>query len=466
MICKLRLTQRQRSLLSTVLYNGHHKEKIALALCGTGQWGHATDQQQLVYCINKIITIGEDLTLADFLCLSRTPSGSFLDILTEASRKHQTIMLIRSDYPGRDATFNNNLNTEFFSNVIKWLDDDVPGISAILFPNGQLTALTVDEAGTCQEISSISITGSDIQLYYPECTENLPEYSIRTAQTFGQGTTNILSRLSIGIVGVSGTGSPVAEMLYRLGVGELVLVDGDIMKIENIGRIYNSTMDDVRKARYKVDVLADAILKSGLPTLVTPVPKDLFHPDVVRRLALCDVLIGCMDSVDGRDLLNRLSSFYLIPYFDLGVYLDADGQGGVNQVCGTVHYLHPDGSSLFSRGVYTEDELRASALFRTDKEQYKEQVQSKYIRGVNEEKPAVISVNTLIASLAINEFLARLHPFRDDPNEDFESLGISLTQNRLIFNEETDPCPILAKYVGRGDIRPLLDMPALSERRD
>jgi len=464
MISKLRLTYRQRSRLLTELHTGDHNKEFVLALCGTSQRGEEPNKQ-LLCCLNSIKIIDEEVTLADLLYLSKSPSGAFSDILTEAGRKRQIIMLIRSISSEIDSFFDDIFDKEFFANIIKSLDSDLPAINAFLLPNGQLTALTVNKVGTVEEISSIGIIGSDIQLNLPVNTVGIPDYSVRTAQTFGQGTTHILSQLSIGIVGVSGTGSPVTEMLFRLGVRELVLVDGDIMKKENIGRIYNSTMDDVKKARYKVDVLADAIERSGLSTIVTPISKDLFHPEVVKRLALCDVLFGCMDSVDGRDLLNRLSTFYLIPYFDLGVYLDADGKGGVNQVCGTVHYLQPGGSSLFSRGVYTADELRASALFRTNKEQYHEQVRSKYIRGINEEKPAVISVNTLIASLAINDFLARLHPFRDDPNEELESLGISLTQNRLIIGEKTEPCPILAKYVGCGDIRPLLDMPALSERR-
>ena len=102
---------------------------------------------------------------------------------------------------------------------------------------------------------------------------------------------------------------------------------------------------------------------------------------------------------------------------------------------------------------------------RANPEQYLEQLQSKYIKGVQEDRPAVISVNTLIASLAINEFLARIHPFRDDPNSIYSTIGISLTQSRLIKNEEDAPdipCEILRKYVGRGDIVPLLDMPSLS----
>ena len=124
----------------------------------------------------------------------------------------------------------------------------------------------------------------------------------------------------------------------------------------------------------------------------------------------------------------------------------------------------PDGSSLFSRGVYTGEDLRSSSLHRTNPEEYKEQVRSKYIKGIQEDSPAVISVNTLIASMAVNDFLARIHPFRDELNNQFSAFGISLTQTRLILDEDGMPCDIFSKYTGLGDVIPLLKMPVLSEQ--
>ena len=59
----------------------------------------------------------------------------------------------------------------------------------------------------------------------------------RTAQAFGAGTVEFLSNLTVGIVGASGTGSIVAEQLYRLGVKRLVLVDDDYVEERNLGRI-------------------------------------------------------------------------------------------------------------------------------------------------------------------------------------------------------------------------------------
>jgi hypothetical protein len=69
------------------------------------------------------------------------------------------------------------------------------------------------------------------------------------------------------------------------------------------------------------------------------------------------------------------------------------------------------------------------------------------------------------SSLAVNELLARIHPFRDDPNSTFASSCISLTQALLYQQDESEFSvdPGLAKQTGRGDSVPLLDRPDLTE---
>ena len=45
-------------------------------------------------------------------------------------------------------------------------------------------------------------------------------------------------------------------------------------------------------------------------------------PEAVRAVTECDVVFSCMDGVEGCHVLNRLVTFYLMPYFDAGVRLD------------------------------------------------------------------------------------------------------------------------------------------------
>src|SRR6185369_11165143 len=106
------------------------------------------------------------------------------------------------------------------------------------------------------------------------------------------------------------------------------------------------------------------IARMGLGQEVVPLAENLISPEAVMRVAECDLVFGCMDGVEGRHLLNRLATFYTMPYIDVGVRLDADGRGGIDQISGAVHYLQPGKSSLHSRGVYNMDRVNAEEIHR------------------------------------------------------------------------------------------------------
>src|SRR3546814_13715877 len=95
-----------------------------------------------------------------------------------------------------------------------------------------------------------------------------------------------------------------------------------------------------------------------------------------------------MDSIEGRDTLNRIATFYTLPYFALGVRIDADGSGGVNAASGVVPYIQPGGSSPRSRGVYSAAEPHADVMLRTDPDFYEDQGRRGYVRGIVVDGPA------------------------------------------------------------------------------
>jgi len=234
-------------------------------------------------------------------------------------------------------------------------------------------------------------------------------------------------------------------------------VDPDTVEEKNLNRILNSTMEDARQRRAKVEVLADAVRRMGLGTCVEPFDKSLLDPEVVRAVADCDLVFGCVDSVEGRWILNRLATFYVLPYFDVGVRLEADGAGGIDEICGSVNYLQPDGSSLLSRGLFSLEQVRADGARRRNPGDYENLRREGYIAGVAVDRPAVVSVNMQLASMAVNELLARLHQYRDEPNADYARLTVSISQVRFYPEAEGAPCPVLARQIGRGDVVPLLD---------
>lgn len=456
----LRMTGDQHRTLKSHLLPGDGAEAVAVALCGR----HMTDDRHIL-SVHKLKLIPYEACQRHPLRVS-WPTGLALDLIKEAAAKGMSILKIHS-HPGWYPQFSeadDASDGELFPSIHGWTDDNLPHASAVMLPDGSIFGRFARDGEEYAPINRISIAGDDILIFDGE--RSLPEASeeqLRTRQAFGDQTTGLISGLRVGLVGCSGTGSWVAEQLARLGVGELILVDPDRVERKNLNRIIGTKKKDADAARLKVEVLAEGLESYGTGTSVTRFPELAFMSPVVNRLAACDVLFGCMDKVEGRELLNRISVFYSVPYFDIGVQLRADGKGGVETVCGSVHFLVPGGSSLLSRGVYTAEMLRAESLQRTDPEAYKREVEEGYIRNAAVESPAVVSVNGFCASMAVNEFLARLHPFRHDPNGDYRWQQLDLVNSYWQGKPCDEPCPVLSRWAGRGQMRPPLNCGLVSE---
>ncbi|HLA95089.1 MAG TPA: ThiF family adenylyltransferase [Pyrinomonadaceae bacterium] len=452
-----RISGYHHRLLQEHLFPGDGLEAVAFVLCGRSRY-----RDEYIFTTQKIVPVPYEI--CDRTPASVTWRSSFLpDLLHEASRHGLSIVKVHSHpaFYEQFSTLDDESDEETFAAVNSWLDDDQPHGSAIMLPDGRMfgRACNVEE---WTPFSMISVAGDDLFFWYGNDRSDYAADSKVEAhlQLFGAGTTARLRRLTIGVVGCSGTGSFAIELLARLAVGKLVLIDHDRIEDRNLNRIANSKECDI--GAFKVDVLKRAVESIGLGTTVDAVPKNLFEPEAVKNISQCDVIFGCMDTAEGRHLLNRIAAFYLIPYFDLGVHLAADGEGGISEASGVVHYLQPGGSSLLSRKAYTMEQVRAEGLRRTDPAAYKEQLKAGYIEGANESSPAVASLNSTIAGIAVNEFLARLHAFRSYDNNESEIIRYNFMETMLVTEMSPERCAILTRHVGRGDVEPLLGWPSLS----
>lgn len=372
-------------------------------------------------------------------------------------------------HPGGLESFSmqdNSSDCELFDFVFGWSDSDNPHASAIMLPEGKMIGRFVFEDLHYETISKISVVGDQLEYFISKETDSFePDFALRTIQTFGDKTYQRLSNLKVAVVGCSGTGSPVVEQLVRLGVGEIILVDPDIMEFKNLNRIINSKYSDAERGKPKVEALSDAISDIGLGTKISTFQRNLYDAAVVlETIAKSDVVFGCMDSVDGRFLLNQLSTFYLLPYFDIGVKLEADGKGGINQIVASVHYLQPGKSSLISRGMFDMEDVKAASQYRKCPEEFLELKKNAYIKNVNVDSPAVISINMNISSHAINDFLNRIHPYKVETPDAYASSTVDVTEG-YIFNTKEDDYETdfyLRKKNGRGDMVPFIELPELS----
>jgi proteasome lid subunit RPN8/RPN11 len=453
--------------LKSFLFPGDGNEAVAILLCGSraGERSHRLVVREI-----------HGIPYED--CSERTPMrvtwppDYIAPMLDRAAAEGLTVVKVHS-HPSGDAAFSmtDDKGDERLMPMIRgWVEADVPHGSAVMLPEGLLFGRFFNGAGDFDPIHCISVAGDDLHFWYADPSSiALPDFVASHAQAFDKGTIERFRRLSFAVIGASGTGSPSVEQLMRLGAAVIVVVDDDHMEERNVNRVLNSTMDDVKQNRPKVDVLADAVERTGLGTRIIRVKKNLWDPEVIREVAQCDIIFGCMDTVDGRYLLNAIASYYSIPYFDIGVRLDAtkdlSGVARIREVCGTVNYLRPGRSSLVSRELFTMSEVAAAGLRRNDPSAHVRQVEDGYIRGVVGHRPAVISVNMFASALAVNELLARLHPYREEPNGAYASVTFSLASMELIYDPEGGICDILGGKVGFGDTTPLLGLIEIAERR-
>jgi len=457
---ELRFSGKIYQQLQSHLFPGDGLEAIALVLCGRHE---SKDRSILLAHRLHIIPHHESIRGREYVNWN---TDNLVPLILEAADKDMAILKIHS-HPGGNEYFSgldDKSDTAFFSSLYGWFESDYVHGSVVMLPSGKLFGRVFTQDMASVPIDKIIVAGDQISVWDQNDDIADEYFSERTIQTFGNGTYSKLRYMKVGVVGCSGTGSPTIEQLYRLGVGKLVLVDPDKIEYKNLNRILHSKRKDADQGLFKVDVIQNSIKEANLGTQVKVFRKNLYdYREALAELITCDIIFGCMDSVDGRHLLNQLTNFYLIPYFDLGVRLDADGEGGINKISATVHYIQPGCSSLLSRGQYTIDQLAASCLYRQDPEEYGKRRKEGYIHNVKVENPAVISINMQISSMAVNEFLNRIHNYKYDPPHEYTQVSMDFSDGSIcnVSEESLRQDDYQVQWAGRGDCTPFLRMPEL-----
>ncbi|MCZ0933410.1 MAG: ThiF family adenylyltransferase [Oligoflexia bacterium] len=451
---KTSLTLRESTYkrLKKHLYPGSDLEFTAIMLCHYGQ-GKAGFR----IMVKELILIPENKYNEQ---TSSYLSWAFSEYMTpekieKIDREGLSIFTIHSHPNGynRFSKTDDKNDTEMFHAINHWFEDGRLNSSAIMLPNGKIIARTVSDKGRFSPIQKVSVIGENIKIWQQARErDTIPNYGLRVSQTFGKGTFSLLKELKVGVIGCSGTGSIIVELLMRNCIGKLVLVDPQAVEEKNLNRIINAKKVDAEENMYKVETLKTAILETGIDIQVDTYIKDTNNKEVIEALTDCDVIFGCVDSATGRYHLECIATAYFIPYFDMGVYLKADNKGGISHADVATHYIHPESSSLITRGVYTSEQLTAEEWQKNDKDYYKKNRIAGYLEAVGEDQPAVISVNMLAVCLGFNDFLARLHKFRLDDNSQFNTQKFQLVHGAYLHQDSgKGPAPIFKKYLGMGE---------------
>ena len=114
------------------------------------------------------------------------------------------------------------------------------------------------------------------------------------------------------VVGIGGLGNPIATRLVAMGIGNLRIVDRDVIELSNLHRQTMFEESDVGKI--KVEAAATKLKKMNSDVKIEALPisvNDYTALDIVEK---CDVVIDALDSVNARYSLNKACVKKNIPF--------------------------------------------------------------------------------------------------------------------------------------------------------
>jgi molybdopterin/thiamine biosynthesis adenylyltransferase len=269
----------------------------------------------------------------------------------------------------------------------------------------------------------------------------------------------------VGIVGCGGTGSAIAMLLARAGIGYIALFDHDIVDPTNLNRLHGARQADADAGALKVDVVGRSITELGLGCQVRRFPMLVGDARSRGALKACDVIFGCTDDHAGRAILNRLAYFYALPVIDMGVLLELNDIGSAEvfkTMDSRVTVLAPGHTCLACRGLLDPDRVRAEDLRRNNPEQYERERALGYLPREGDPNPVVVTFTTETATMAVNELIQRLLGFRGAEgswSERVRQFHVPKDHDIHAGGRPRQGCKLCEnqKYVGRGDMERFLD---------
>lgn len=151
----------------------------------------------------------------------------------------------------------------------------------------------------------------------------------------GQKGQEILLKKHAVIIGGGGLGSNSANLLVRMGVGRVDIIDFDVVDITNLHRTSLFSENDIGK--FKAVILQQRLQEINSNVHVKGINQKVSLDNIEYLVHDADIIIDGTDSIQLRILINQISLTHNIPW----VY------AGVNETIGMVMGIVPKKTPCF-----------------------------------------------------------------------------------------------------------------------
>lgn len=223
----------------------------------------------------------------------------------------------------------------------------------------------------------------------------------RNLRFFGADGQAKVRNAHVAVAGCGGLGQHVIQQLAFLGVGKLTLIEDEALSRSNLNRYVLARHDDPIPGTHKIDNALRAISAIDPSIEVIPVRNSIRSREAFDALCPVHSIFGCFDNDGARLILNEYAKAYAKEYYDLASDIEHDAglrYGGrvvrIDQTPGCLVCLGYIDLAAAREDLETDAARRDRArIYGVDAEL------------LDEGGPSVVSINGVVASLGVTEYL-------------------------------------------------------------
>ena len=134
---------------------------------------------------------------------------------------------------------------------------------------------------------------------------------IRNIPALTEAEQAVLAGKTVAVIGCGGLGGHLTELLTRVGVGTLRVVDGDVFEESNLNRQLLAAVDTLGCS--KAAAAAERVKAIDPAVQVTAHPVFLDSSNAQKLIAGCDAVVDALDSIEARRILSEACAELGIP---------------------------------------------------------------------------------------------------------------------------------------------------------
>lgn len=415
---ELHITQRDWNRLHDHLFPGDHDEHGAVLLCGVA---HSPRGTRLL--VREVVLAEDGIDYVPGTRGYRHLTGEFVTHQARRAREEELVYLAAHNHGGHDSVAFSG--PDFASHERGYptlLGLTHQPLGALVFAERAAAGDIWLLDGSRTKLVRLVIIGESRTVLTPQPSETDAGVSARyhrQALLFGAIGQAILAETKVAIVGAGGVGMLLVQLLARLGLGHLVMIDPERVDPTNLPRLPEATRLDAmefvdrdgiprvvrsvarRLAAKKIRVARRIARRANRGIKFEGVFGDVADDAVARKITDCDFIFLAADTMLARTVVNQIAYQYLIPTLQVGSkpVIDPD-TGSVLDVFAVVRSLGCAKGCLSCNDLINAARLAEEVL--ADPVQRANQ---RYVDDPDVHAPSVITLNAMGAGWAANDFM-------------------------------------------------------------